>query len=272
MNQLKLIDLCSGIGAGFPLAATVQGQFEIIGLCENDQFCRNILGKRFPRVPIYDDVRSLDCSQIERPTIITASPPCQAFSICKRNRLGADDERDCFPAILRAIAALRPRYFAIENVLGLLSCPYRRNLGKSSYFGNLVWLLSELGFDVQWGSISSGHFGSPWKRERLLILGVARGTISWAEGWSTPWPNQIRESIEKYGDFAKARGVQSPVSRESLQSTVGLDGPIGVPSGNRVNRKRRAALGNSLDWRVAACTLERILYWEKQNLQNQLKH
>ena len=114
-QPIKLLDLCSGIGAGFPLAATIIGNFEITGLCENDQFCRGILGKRFPNVPIYDDVRSLDYSQIERPTILTASPPCQPFSICKRNRLGADDERDCFPALVRLIAALQPRYLAIEN-------------------------------------------------------------------------------------------------------------------------------------------------------------
>lgn len=57
---MKHLDLFSGIG-GFALAASwVWGpEHKIVGFCEIDKFCQQVLNKHWPDVPIYDDVKEI---------------------------------------------------------------------------------------------------------------------------------------------------------------------------------------------------------------------
>jgi DNA (cytosine-5)-methyltransferase 1 len=54
MNALSLF---SGIG-GLDLAAESAG-IRIIAMCEKDKFCRDVLRKRWPDVPVFEDVFDL---------------------------------------------------------------------------------------------------------------------------------------------------------------------------------------------------------------------
>jgi len=62
---MRHLDLFSGIG-GFALAAReVWGEaHEIVGFCDNDSFCQNVLAKNFPGVPIYGDIRELTADRL----------------------------------------------------------------------------------------------------------------------------------------------------------------------------------------------------------------
>ncbi|GFE72261.1 DNA cytosine methyltransferase [Chroococcus sp. FPU101] len=258
--MLTQLDLCSGVGAGFPLDSIGAGGFELVGLSEIDEYCSDILFLRFPGVTNYGDVRSLPVREIRRQwniDIITASPPCQPFSV-QGKRKGADDKRDCLPAIIRAITSIRPKFFCLENVSGLLSCPYFPGEAVGSYFRNLLTTLAERGYDAEWLCVSSGHFGSPFIRERLLLVGVARSLIEWSR--ATPWPEQVRGAVEEIRGVGETRGIESPISREGLQLAFELDRPAGVKSGDEIVRNRREALGNALDPRVASVALRRVLY------------
>ena len=55
MNHL---DLFSGIG-GFALAARMAGGIDTIGFVEIDPYCRLVLKKNFPGVPIFEDIKEL---------------------------------------------------------------------------------------------------------------------------------------------------------------------------------------------------------------------
>lgn len=58
-NELKVLDLFSGIG-GFSLGLELASpEFETIAFCEFDEKCREVLQLRWPGVPIYNDVRTL---------------------------------------------------------------------------------------------------------------------------------------------------------------------------------------------------------------------
>ncbi len=46
----------------------------------------------------------------------------------------------------------------------------------------------------------------------------------------------------------------------TVRASNRMDIPTGVPSGDRVTRDRRAALGNCLDVRLAQIVWERVLY------------
>jgi site-specific DNA-cytosine methylase len=47
---MRQLDLCSGVGAGFGIAGLRAG-WELVGICENDNYCTDILSKRFPGYP-----------------------------------------------------------------------------------------------------------------------------------------------------------------------------------------------------------------------------
>jgi DNA (cytosine-5)-methyltransferase 1 len=261
--MLRQFDMCSGVGTGFPLAGLSLGKFDLVGVSEIDEYCGAILALRFPGVRNYDDARSLPCRDIRREhgaiDLLTASPPCQPFSLQGKRR-GGDDPRDCFPAVKRAIESFRPRYFCIENVPGILSCPRGEN-HRSLYIQHFLRQITRLGYDTEWITISSGQFASPFLRERFLLVGVARGFIDPER--ATPWAEQVRSSVEERGSNQTRRGIKSPIFGESLLDSLGLDEPIGIKSGDGVVRNRREALGNALDPRVATVALERVLYLDR---------
>ena len=60
---MKALSLFSGIG-GLDLAAEMAG-IEVVGLCEIEPFPVEVLKKRFPGVPIFEDVRKLTAVTIK---------------------------------------------------------------------------------------------------------------------------------------------------------------------------------------------------------------
>jgi DNA (cytosine-5)-methyltransferase 1 len=56
-TTIKHIDLFSGIG-GFALAARWAG-FETVLFCEQNNFCKQVLKKHWPEVPIVNDIQNL---------------------------------------------------------------------------------------------------------------------------------------------------------------------------------------------------------------------
>ncbi|WP_099069310.1 DNA cytosine methyltransferase [Nostoc linckia] len=263
--QLTQLDLCSGVGAGFCLAGLQLG-FELVGTAEIDEYCSGILKLRYPGIHNYGDVREIP-RRAERRLgyymhpgridIITASPPCPPFST-EGQRLGADDERDCFPAVLDSIKQLQPKFAAIENVPGLLNCPYRPGDNKL-YFRHILERLFSIGYDAEWLTIGSGHCTAPFIRERVLLVAVSRSlVIDWEK--SATWTDQARGWIEGFRIAAKRRGIEPGYPLRVVRTPAELARPLGVPSRSPIVRKQRAAAGNLLDPRVASIALNRILY------------
>ena len=271
------LDLCSGVGAGFPYAGIKLWERSPDYFCEWNNYCNSILRRRYPEVQQrFSNIKALDFkSEFDNEVqLITASPPCQPFSVDGK-RLAATDTRNCIPDVLRAIRELQPQFAIIENVAGLLNCPYSPGDKAGSYFSYILDSLSSCGYDAEWHCVGSDEFASPWRRQRLLIIAIARSTkLEWSE--ITPWQKQIRESVSGVRiDFnAGSRGpgiprnwlstpdrIYEPARESNGSRTITADRPqIGVASRDSDNRDRREALGNCLDWRVAAVGLKRVNY------------
>jgi site-specific DNA-cytosine methylase len=56
--MIRVLDLFSGIG-GFALASQWVGGFATLAFCEIEDYCRKVLAKNFPDIPIFTDVREL---------------------------------------------------------------------------------------------------------------------------------------------------------------------------------------------------------------------
>ncbi|MEA5599055.1 DNA cytosine methyltransferase [Rivularia sp. UHCC 0363] len=256
-RKLRQLDLCSGIGAGFPLSGIITGKVKLCGLCETDSFCKQRLQQRFPDVPIYNDVWHLRVEKGEIDTI-TASPPCQPFSI-EGKRLGGADKRDCIPAVLRLVARIQPKFFCLENVPGLLSAPQYPGNEPGTYFQQVLRQLYECGYDAEWIIVGTSRFGTRWSGKRLLLVATSRSfKLEWKR--ATPWHHQIGSQSQEVRLNWQEGSIQPRMARNTVWAANRMDIPAGVPSGDRVTRDRRAALGNCLDVRLARIVWERVLY------------
>ncbi|NJO64131.1 MAG: DNA (cytosine-5-)-methyltransferase [Richelia sp. RM2_1_2] len=257
-RKLRQLDLCSGVGAGFPLSGIITGKVRLCGLCETDSFCRQRLQQRFPGVPIYNDVRHLRIEKGEIDTI-TASPPCQPFSI-EGKRLGGADKRDCIPAVLRLVARIQPKFFCLENVPGLLSAPPYPGGKSGTYFQKMLRQLYEYGYDAEWTVVGTSRFGTKWRGSRLLLIATSWRIVEKFRFKPTSWHHQIRSQSQEVRLNWQEGSIQPRMARAGVWTANRLDIPAGVPSGDRVTRDRRAALGNCLDVRLAQIVWERVLY------------
>ena len=116
---MNVLDLFSGIG-GFSLGLERAGGFKTVGFCEIDPYCRKVLGKHWPDVPIYDDIRKLNGSELNDIGLICGGYPCQPFSVAGK-REGRNDDRYLWPEMLRLISEARPTWVIAENVAGITS-------------------------------------------------------------------------------------------------------------------------------------------------------
>lgn len=114
--SLRVLDLFSGIG-GMSLGLERAGM-RTVAFCEITPFCRAVLRKHWPDVPIYEDVRTL--SYDGAVDVVCGGYPCQPFSVAGQRR-GAADDRHLWPAMLAVIKRHRPAWVLGENVAGHIS-------------------------------------------------------------------------------------------------------------------------------------------------------
>ena len=158
MKKLKILDLFSGIG-GFSLGLEATGGFETAAFCEIDPYCRSVLKKHWPGVPIFEDIRKLKGTDIGTVDIITGGYPCQPFSVAGKQK-GVEDKRHLWPEYFRIIKELRPSFIVGENVGGHIK------LGLDSVIEDLE---SE-GYAARMFSISASSVGANHQRERIWIV------------------------------------------------------------------------------------------------------
>ena len=155
-HDLTVGSLFSGVG-GLDLGLEWAG-LEHRWFCEADEFCRRILGLRWPGLPVYPDARTLP-DDLEPVDLVAGGFPCQPVSLAGRG-LAQDDPRWLWPAFERTLRLVRPRLVFVENVLGLA------NRGMADVLGGLA----ALGFDAAWTSFGAAHVGAPHWRRRVWIV------------------------------------------------------------------------------------------------------
>ena len=166
MNALSLF---SGIG-GLDLAAECAG-FKTVAFCERDEFCRKVLAKHWPGVKIYDDVRTLDTSELPAVDIVFGGYPCQPFSSAGQ-RKGARDERHLWPAMLDVVRRTKPAWVVGENVKGHIS------LGLDDVLDDM----ENEGFETRAFAIPAGAVKAPHSRERVFVVSYSESNRYGARG------------------------------------------------------------------------------------------
>ena len=181
--MLRVLDLFSGIG-GFSLGLERTGGFRTVAFCEIDLYCRAVLARHWPRVPIFEDICELDSGRFvadakfrhclqEREIsagrkrawacgidIICGGFPCQDISVAGKGAGLAGERSGLWREYHRLIGELRPRYVIVENVSALLS----RGLGT------VLGDLASIGYDAEWHCIPASYVGAPHRRDRVWVV------------------------------------------------------------------------------------------------------
>lgn len=119
---------------------------------------------------------------VGEPFAICGGPPCQPFSTAGK-RLGINDPRgSLFMDFIRMIDYIKPRFFVMENVKGIMSAPlkhvpnaeYNENDPNQKLGTVLDVILSEfdkLGYKTVYGILDAVNYGVPQFRERFVLIG-----------------------------------------------------------------------------------------------------
>ena len=169
MSKLNVLDIFSGLG-GFSLGLEKTGGFETVAFCEIDSYCRRVLAKHWPEVPIYEDVRELTGERLAADghgvDAICGGFPCQDVSIANVVGQGLAGSRSgLWFEYARLIGEIRPRYVLIENVAELLA----RGMG------DVLGSLAALRYDAEWRVLRGVDVGLPYIGERVWIVATPCG-------------------------------------------------------------------------------------------------
>lgn len=201
-SDLTSVEVCAGAG-GQALGLEWAG-FQHLACVEIDpQACETLRLNRPGWSVLEGDLRALVSSEtlVEHAgcDLLAGGVPCPPFSLAGK-QLGADDERDLFPAILDLTAQLSPRAVLIENVRGLLGKKFidyrRRILGR----------LDGLGYNrAEWSLLQAADYGVPQLRPRSLLVAL-RDDVDGDWFWPDPEPEKAPTVGEALADLMGERG------------------------------------------------------------------
>ena len=266
-NRLQVGSLFSGVGLcdlGLEWAGMGHAFF-----CEVDPFCRSVLRRHWPGIPIYEDVRELRGVDLPPVDVLCGGFPCQDVSLAgKRKGIAKGTRSGLWHEYARLIEEIRPGYVIVENVPGLLAAGVEAVLQD----------LAACGYDAEWEELPAAAVGAPHRRERVFLVAyphcdgrdpehgvlsslgrdVGEGDQSWRVA---PWLG-VRIDRARRASIREAYGG-CVLRRVDDGSPARLDGPAGVRPLPRelvpVWVRRLKALGNAITpqqaYAVAACIM-----------------
>lgn len=169
MNIIDLFSGCGGFTTGFE-----QAGFKSILAIEKDKGAADtymfnhpdtkMLLKDITEVKNISDYLDLN---IEIDGVI-GSPPCQTFSL-SGNRDKNDPRNSLFMDYLRIVNEIRPKFFVMENVQGMLSMCLKDN---KPVIDLVLEEIDKIGYNVKYDILNSAEFGVPQIRKRLILIGL----------------------------------------------------------------------------------------------------
>lgn len=208
------LSLFSGIG-GMDIAFEWAGG-TVAAMCEIDPFCRKVLRKHWPNVPLFGDVKELKGTDVETVDVIYGGYPCQPFSVAG-NRKGQDDDRYLWPEFSRLVRELGPRWVVAENVPGIMSLAA----------DNVCQDLERLGYSVGIWNFEAAAVGALHRRARVFF--VAHSTSCRWDVASSAGSGEHLERLEAggfCGDLSDSDGMRKLQQEGSILEFAGWPGDI----------------------------------------------
>ena len=100
-------------------------------------------------------------------TLVCGGPPCQGFSMANRQRILDDPSNGLYKQYLIFLSHVRPQFFIMENVKGMMNKKDEIIQNFQEYLGD------EYAYD--YAVLKAQDFGVPQNRERFIMIGNRMG-------------------------------------------------------------------------------------------------
>lgn len=210
----NVIDLFSGCG-GFGLGAKLAG-FNVIAAIDIDSTLQSAYGLNFPKTQLINadisTMRKAEWSQIigdREVDGIIGGPPCQGYS-----RMGHSDANDPRRSLLRhffrTINIIRPKFFVMENVEGLMD-------SKNVYELKSALKTLDRNYKVLEPMIlDASDFGAPTKRKRVVVIGFVDEGLDLLLTQSVFAPRNIKKTCVRDAIYDLCPPISKAKSDDSL--------------------------------------------------------
>lgn len=203
MKTYTAISLFSG-AMGLDIGLDQTGRFRLLAAVEKERsFAETITANRdaghLPGdLKVFNvDIKDLDPLDVLKAAglrpgeldVLIGGPPCQAFSTAGRRASVQDPRGTLLWDFLRFVEVMRPRFFLMENVRGLLSAALRHRalaerpdkggapLAPDELPGSVVRLFADdlrsigSGYHMDCFEVNAVNYGAPQLRERAIFIG-----------------------------------------------------------------------------------------------------
>jgi len=203
-ERYKVISLFSG-AMGLDLGLEQTGQFQVIACVEKEKACCDTIrsnvqsGRLSPNLQVFEqDISRLDPLGVLQRVgmepgeldLLVGGPPCQSFSTAGKRGTTQDPRGTLLWQFLRFVEAMRPRFFLMENVRGLLSAAlHHRPIAERPEkggpplsdiespgsvvraFADDLESIPEAAYHMDCFEVNAVNYGAPQLRERALFIG-----------------------------------------------------------------------------------------------------
>jgi len=183
---MKIIDLFSGVG-GLSQGFEWNGFEPVVAIDFWDDAIKTYNHNRKDKVGISMDVTQFNDELL--PNILKAhkidgiigGPPCQGFSTARLSnateKIGKINEsrNHLYLEFFRTVNIVRPKFFLIENVRGLVSA------NKGTFVKDIIERFGGIGYNVSYKILNASDYGVPQNRQRVFFVGLLEGEFEFPE-------------------------------------------------------------------------------------------
>jgi DNA (cytosine-5)-methyltransferase 1 len=215
---MKAATVCSGIGSPEVAAPWIDWRWT----AETDKHACTVLAARHPGLRNLGDMTRITADAVEPVDLLVAGTPCQDFSVAGLRAGLAGERGNLTLEFVRLLGVLKPRWFVLENVPGLLS------MDEGRAFGAILGAVAKLGYGFAYRVLDAQYAGVPQRQRAhgLRVRDVRR-------------PQPPRRGLRRQRGRHRARGT--PLIVMPLQETGKRTGA------SSTSRKAGDGLGNPDD-------------------------
>ena len=174
INNPTFIDLfagCGGLSEGF-----IHSGFQCVSAVEINKEIAKTLQANHQKTKVFNqDIVSIKSKELmlgyKSIDLIVGGPPCQGFSMAgkriRKNGIFINDQRNnLFKEFLRIVSEIKPKFFLMENVPGILT------INKGSTKDCILELFYSLGYNTNVKVLHAADYGVPQFRKRAFFIGT----------------------------------------------------------------------------------------------------